>query len=436
MAKQYYNNTQPGETSLESRSGAKVVMDSSGSILLTSVKSKNYLEELRKNNFIENTSQNPDEDSSYLFIGEGNVDLNNQGSTNQDSLSLVTEQENYDIIEPNIEENIVTSLPVQEPLPSVTPPPSPTPTPTPLPEEEVIIESLPDREFSSQDQLFDNLGAGEGTGLERNPTPAEVAQTVKTLETKTYSANNGKSFNIVVKGSNGKSLSSEAQAILDSCYDKYAVNAAIKMNPTNYSKIINNNISDGKFAEGGIIHSIIQQKYPGTYNAYCAAGLSTSFQVVNKYKNAGGFPAGASSQIIWNVPGVVTFIKGEDYIEKSSSSQGNLTSSGITKFNSILNFKGAVIGARYTSGFGHIGMILGAELVGNQGYLYCLDFNLSSTLKFNRKRIGGNWGVPTIRIGIGPTAQFSGGAWAPSGLSNSNIYYEIGDWKTNKSVFK
>ena len=69
-------------------------------------------------------------------------------------------------------------------------------------------------------------------------------------------------------------------------------------------------------------------------------------------------------------------------------------------------------------------------------YLYCLDFNLSGgKLKFNKKRLGGSWGIPTTRIGIGPTAQFTGGAWAPNGLSNSNTYEEIGDWSKNKAIF-
>lgn len=433
--KQYYNNTQPGETSLESRNGAKVVMDNNGGIKLSSVRSKAYLDELRKNGLVQTTSQNPDEDSSYMFIGEGNVDINNQGSVNQDSLSITAQTENQEanIIEPDRNEIIITSLPVEEPKPTPTPTPSPSPI---VQADDEIVEAdfLPFTEPSSQEQRFDNLGAEEGTGLEKILTISEEAQVLKNLETKTYTSNSGKSFNIIVKGSNGKNLSNDAQAILDSCYDKFAVNTAIKMNPTNYSKIINKNIPDGLFIKGGVIHSIIQQKYPGTYDAFCAASISTAFQVVNKYKGAGGFPAGASSQIIWNVPGVVTFIKDEDYFEQKGG--GYLTPSGIEKFKSILNFKGAVIGARYNTGKGHIGMVLGAELVGNQGYLYCLDFNLSKILKFNKKRIGGWWGVPTTRIGIGPTAQFAGGAWAPNGLSNANTYEAIGNWKENKTIFK
>lgn len=448
--KQYYNNTQPGETSLESRTGAKVVMDNNGGIKLSSVRSKAYLDELRKNGLLQTTSQNPDEDSSYMFIGEGNVDINNQGSVNQDSLNITAETENQEanIIEPDRTEIIIASLPVEEPKPSPTPTPSPSLIPLPEDEEVVILGEanfLPSTEPSGQEQLFDNLGAGEGTGLEKNPSPAEVAQTIRNLETTTYTSNSGKSFNIVVGGSNGKSLSNDAQAILDSCYNNFAVNVAIKMNPTNYSKVINKSIPvapnqpDAKFYKGGVIHSIIQQKYPGTYSAFCAAGTSTAFQVANKYKGAGGFPAGTSSQITWNISGVVTFINGQDYIEQKGG--GKLTSSGIEKFKSILNFKGAVVGATYTTGGGkgHIGMVLGAELVGDQGYLYCLDFNLSKILKFNKKRIGGSWGIPTTRIGIAPTAQFTGGAWAPNGLSNANTYEEIGVWNTQNTkntVFK
>jgi hypothetical protein len=433
--KQYYNNTQPGETSLESRTGAKVVMDNKGGIKLSSVRSKAYLDELRKNGLLQTTSQNPDEDSSYMFIGEGNVDINNQGSVNQDSLNITAETENQEanIIEPDRTEIIIASLPTEEPKPSPTPTPSPSYIPLPLDEEVVISDSLPETELSGQEQTFDNTGVNEnGTGQEKPLSITERAQILSQLETKNYTAPSGKTYNVV----KGGKLTPDAQALLDSCKSTNAVNSAIKMNPTNYG-VVNKNLP--VFSYNGTMHSVIVAKRVCPPNLFCSAGVITSFIAANGNDKAGGFPLNNSSQVVFNINGVVTLLRNKDYIGTK------LTKEGIDKFNSTLGFKGAVFAVTKANGSGHIGMVLGAELSGTQGTLYTLEFNTGAPggnqrgggkLAFRKRVIGGSWGFVDLKFSIAPTSQFSGGSWTPNGLSNPNTFEAIGNWKENKTVFK
>lgn len=439
--KQYFNTSNPGDNLIESRSGAKMVMDTKGSITLTSVRSKEFLDELRKTKTISNTSQNADEDSSYIFIGEGNVPLNNQGNKNQDSTNLTSKSNPENVIEPVILNTNNEPLPFEEIKPTPTPPPSVSP---PLVSGEIFIEDftgLPEFEFSSQLQTFDNTDIPEtGTGYEKILTTSEKTQLINQLSGKVYNKNNI-SFNIISKG--GK-LTAEAQLVLNSCKSSNAVNSAIRMNPTNYNTIVNNNLS--QFSYGGEMHSIIIAKMLCPANFFCAAGVSTSFIAANGNDKAGGFPISNSSQIVLNLNGVIIMNRNIDYTDTG------LTASGLSKFQSISQFKGAVFTITRRDGTGHAGLILGVEMSNNEGILYTLEFNTGTGIKgdsrsygvlaFRKRRVGGSWvsrKKPTnvdIKFSIAPTNQYGGGIWSPNGLINDNTFETIGSWKKNKFIFK
>jgi hypothetical protein len=82
--KQYYNNINPGETSIESRTGAKIVMNDG--LVINAARRPEYLDQLRKDNYQGNIKQNVDEDTSFVSMGKIPVDIKQQGNVNQESI--------------------------------------------------------------------------------------------------------------------------------------------------------------------------------------------------------------------------------------------------------------------------------------------------------------------------------------------------------------
>ena len=430
--KQYYNNTKPGETSIESRSGAKIVMDEKGGTTIVSNLQNQNIDQLREENFKGNIAPNPDKNNSFLYIGKGNVEINDQGNTNQDSTGL-TASTGENIVQPVATTPVASELPNNEPVPSPTPTPSPS---VPVVEEGFIFEEdLPETEFSGQFQFYKNTGVPEdGSGLEK---PLDLRQEKQLL----YEIS-GKSFkikdkaNIYVVDQTGK-LTPESKILLDSCKADNAVNSAIKMNPTNYNTIVNDSLP--QFVRNGIMHNIILAIMKCPANLFCASGISTAFIAANGNNNVGGFPKSASSQIPRTIAGAVFLDRDTDY-----NDQG-LTASGVTKFNQTLGFTGGIFCVTKSGGTGHIGMILGAELIGKVAWLYTLEYNTSAPggnqrsggqLALRKRKIGASWGFIDIKFTIAPTSQYGGGKWAPNGLSKDNTYLSIGSWVKNKAYFK
>jgi len=434
--KQYYNNTKPGETSIESRSGAKIVMDTNGGTTITSNIQEQFINQLRDDNFKGNIAPNPDQNNSFVYIGKGNVEINDQGNTNQDSTGLTA----------STDENIVQPVPVESPtesLPSVEPTPTPSVTPPvtePVVEEGFIFEEeLPETEFNSQQQFYVNTGVPEdGSGLEKPLIVRQEQQLLYEISGKKFTVK-GKA-NVYVVDKTGK-LTAESQLLLDSCKADNAVNSAIKMNPTNYKTIVNDKLP--QFVYNGVTHNIILAVMKCPANLFCASGISVAFIAANGSNKAGGFPKSASSQVARDIPGAVIMNRNVDY------DKNGLTQSGINKFNSTLNFTGAVFCITKKDGTGHIGMVLGAELIGKVGWLYTLEYNTSAPggdqrqggqLALRKRQIGASWSKKDpesdVAFTIAPTSQYGGGKWAPNGLSGNNSYLSIGSWITNKAYFK
>jgi hypothetical protein len=432
--KQYYNDTKPGETSIESRSGAKIVMDGSGGTTIVSNLQDQNIDQLRNNNFNGNVAPNPDNNNSYLYVGKGNVDINNQGNTNQDSISVAISADSKDIVQPIMPTPIASALPNTEPKPS----PSPTPTvseSTPVEGEFSEEDNLPLVESNSQYQFFQNTGIPEQSDTNKKLTISEEIKLLDEIAGKEFTVGTIK-INVV----KGNKLTPEAQTLLDSCKADNAANTAIKMNPTNYTTIVNNNLP--QFQYNGVMHNIIVAKMKCPVNLFCAAGISTSFIATNGNDKAGNFPTGNSSQLARSIPGAIILNRNQDYDSQE------LTNSGITKFNQILNFTGGVFCITKKDGTGHIGMVLGVELIGKVGWLYTLEYNTSAgsgdqrqggQLAFKKRKIGGSWSKKDpesdIAFTIAPTSQYGGGKWAPNGLGKDNTYLSIGSWITNKSRF-
>jgi len=427
--KQYYNDTKPGETSIESRSGAKIVMDEKGGTTIVSNLQDQNINQLRDNNFNGNVAPNPDKNNSYLYIGKGNVNINDQGNTNQDSTGITATDNTKDIVQPIIPTPIASSLPNSEPTPS------PTPTPAvsePVAEEGFIFEeNLPDQELSGQEQFFSNTGVPEQSDTNKKLTISEEVKLLNEIAGKEF-----KVGAITISVVSGGKLTPEAQVLLDSCKADNAVNTAIKMNPTNYTTIVNSNLPQFKY--NGVMHNIIVAKMKCPVNLFCAAGVSTSFIATNGNDKAGNFPINNSSQLARSISGAIILNRNDDYNDQE------LTDSGVTKFNQTLNFTGGIFCVTKRDGTGHIGMVLGSELIGKVGWIYTLEFNTSGgrgnqrtggQLALRKRKIGGSWGFTDIAFTIAPTSQYEGGKWAPNGLSKDNTYLSIGSWIQNKSFF-
>jgi hypothetical protein len=346
-----------------------------------------------------------------------------------------------------------------------------------------------------------------------------------------------------------------------SCKSKNAVNSAILMNPTNYtvsqlftlpniipSKIINESnlgtisslnsnlynidyvpnrnmppftiinqrngklayqVTNGWFHKWSPLFMSILKIVPGPDNLFCAMGIGTAFAACNPqkgniYNNTGGFPRSSSSQLIGGneFKDIRTFYPYSDY----DSEKGYLTDNGLRKAEAIRNWKGAVYSFSYPNGTGHIGMVLGAEILQEpiskkyRCWLYTLEYNtkISSAndpsvvdnpdefirqnlakpgvnyymyteslknpnykllkpngvedpqwsksggndertggkLAFRIRLLGGKGAKYITAYTLGNTENFSGGSWAPNGLTQANEYVSIGNWKDNKQVFE
>ena len=82
--KQYYNNLKPGDTSIESRLGAKILMNDN--LVINASRRSEYLDQLREDGYQGNINPNADEETSIVFMGKIPVDINQQGNTNQESI--------------------------------------------------------------------------------------------------------------------------------------------------------------------------------------------------------------------------------------------------------------------------------------------------------------------------------------------------------------
>lgn len=82
--KQYYNNLNPGETSIESRLGAKILMNDN--LVINAARRSEYIDQLREEGYQGNIDPNADEDTSIVFMGKIPVDLNQQGNINQETI--------------------------------------------------------------------------------------------------------------------------------------------------------------------------------------------------------------------------------------------------------------------------------------------------------------------------------------------------------------
>jgi hypothetical protein len=232
---------------------------------------------------------------------------------------------------------------------------------------------------------------------------------------------------------------------LNSCKSNNAVNSAILMNPTNYAipnlpilvtnttfskdNIITNigNINqlnpnlissdsvpnklippltlisdyNGKiiyqktnswYHNWGIIHTMIKKIVPGTpADLTCAAGIGTAFAACihqkSKIYTTGDFPNSSSSQLITaaNFKGennVIILKPNEDY---AKDGKGYLTASGLKKLENFYKWKGAVFNFTNPNGRGHIGMVLGFEIIKepttgkDRCWLYTLEFNTKTS---------------------------------------------------------
>jgi hypothetical protein len=85
--KQYYTNLNPNEKVIENRFGSKVVMDNSGNVLLTTSRRTEYIDQLRQEDYQGNIDLSPDEEGSFFYVGTGQVDVNQQGNINQDTVN-------------------------------------------------------------------------------------------------------------------------------------------------------------------------------------------------------------------------------------------------------------------------------------------------------------------------------------------------------------
>ena len=146
--------------------------------------------------------------------------------------------------------------------------------------------------------------------------------------------------------------------------------------------------TNGWFHKWSPMFSIILKVVPGTPdNLFCAGGIGAAFAACNYqkgdvYSNLGGFPKSASSQLISESPNVfkevITLNLGTD-IERGG--RGYLSNEGLKQIEKIRSWKGAVFNWTYPNGTGHIGMVLGAEILQEpitkkyRCWLYTLEYN-------------------------------------------------------------
>jgi hypothetical protein len=176
--KQYFNQSQPGEKTIESRDGSKVIMDSNGNVVLTTALTTEYMDELIVSSFQNNIDSNeyPDNGASYFFVGTNEVNLNNVGNKNQDSINIKSDNVISPVEKIGVEEIIIppTYETANEPVETYQ-----------ITRREAI---LPDNEADYEDSSWFNSNGddGEGSGFEGTLTPNQQ----KELDDLFYSTNN------------------------------------------------------------------------------------------------------------------------------------------------------------------------------------------------------------------------------------------------------
>ena len=221
--KQYYNNINPGETSIESRTGAKIVMNDG--LVINAARRPEYLDQLRKDNYQGNTKQNVDEDTSFVSMGKIPVDIKQQGNVNQES-----------ILE-NKESKITT----------------PTRTSGEMPNEEEIVIPI----ITNVSPLKGRKGAEitiDGSGFVDDATQVTfggvLADSVSFLSPTKISAfvGNGKSGDIVVKVDGISSVPYKDKFTYEGVEEGVEFESRIDDDPTNTGSE-GNNLSDGEKSE-------------------------------------------------------------------------------------------------------------------------------------------------------------------------------------------
>lgn len=165
MKKQYFNNSKPGEKTIESRDGSKVVLDSNGNVILTTALDTEYSDLLTINGYQDNINPNPDKDASYFFVGTNQIDLNNQGNKNQDSINIKSDNVITPDIKTNLDEIIIPS--------QYETPVEPVET---FPFRDQQSSTLPDDELAYiNSSWYNDFGdQGQGSGFEGTMTNEEI----------------------------------------------------------------------------------------------------------------------------------------------------------------------------------------------------------------------------------------------------------------------
>ena len=150
--------------------------------------------------------------------------------------------------------------------------------------------------------------------------------------------------------------------------------------------------TNGWFHKWSPLFSTIMKIVPETPDyLFCSAGIATAFAACNNqkgnvYSNTGGFPKSPSSQLIANssksFKEIITLNLGTDI---EDGGRGYLSKEGLKQIEKIQSWKGAVFNWTYPGGSGHIGMVLGAEILQEpitkkyRCWLYTLEYNTKAS---------------------------------------------------------
>jgi hypothetical protein len=154
--KQYYTNLNPNEKVIENRFGSKVVMDNSGNVLLTTSRRTEYIDQLRQEDYQGNIDLSPDEEGSFFYVGTGQVDVNQQGNINQDTVNPTSN--NFIFPEFGASSSAIT-------MPSY---PTSSQTKDTLPSDEAS--------YDNSAWLNSNGDNGEGSGFEGTISPEQLKE--------------------------------------------------------------------------------------------------------------------------------------------------------------------------------------------------------------------------------------------------------------------
>jgi hypothetical protein len=111
--KQYYNNLKPGDTSIESRLGAKILM--SDDLTINASLRPEYLGQLRQEYYQGNVDPSLDKNTSIVYMGNKQVTLDQQGNVTQLSLG-VQQSTNTVIAQPGVNSGLPTTETGEKPI--------------------------------------------------------------------------------------------------------------------------------------------------------------------------------------------------------------------------------------------------------------------------------------------------------------------------------